>query len=720
MRFLICMLLAITSMLSAKFADTYIFYVATDGNDANPGTQEAPFLTLQRAQAAVRSLPSSAFSHQDVYVLLRGGIYRVQQTLELTPADSGREGHDVVYAAYPGETPVLNGAIQVTGWTLYDPTLGIYRAHVGNVNSRQLFVNGTLAQRARTTSYPAGFRPAWANGGIEFIVTTLNPTAWNDPSTWTNQTDIEAVILTQWKMMRVPLQSVIASDPSTGTGLLVMQEPAWNNSNVYFDVATGAPGVWSFWQVTWFENAYQFLTQPGQWYLDTAGGYLYYIPLAGQDISSADVELPLLEQFVQGQGTSHHPIHNIRFEGLTFNYATWLAPSSSNGYVSDQSAMLLLGPDHEPNVIGHDKHVVPSMGILQFIYAQNIAFSKNIFQNLGGVALQFWTGSQNNTIESNLFRNISSSAIELGGVSSADYHPNSAQLTKNNVISNNMINTIGTDYNDAAGIFVGFTKSTIISHNTIINVPWSGIAMGWGWGLLDKGSFPGVGGAVSGLWGEMDQLTPNKDCKIVSNWIENFLGVLWDAGAVYTTGRQGPTVSEGLLIKENVATGKRPAGGGNVFYNDGGTRCVHLDKNVSYNNPIGVSDYGPPPNPLDPLPYNPNPSKLNGVPYGSDHGGCRTYGDLKITGNWWYESPMPSNIVLYNYLLNLAAGFTPYIYDGFCDPCPYKHKGVSYPTELSYHHNHFGFFPKEMPSDILSNAGVKNRPSNIPQSLWNP
>ena len=68
---------------------------------------------------------------------------------------------------------------------------------------------------------------------------------------------------------------------------------------------------------------------------------------------------------LQGQGTSHHPIHNIRFEGLNFNYATWLAPSSNNGYVSDQSAMLLLGPDHVPNYIGHDKHVVPSMGNIQ-------------------------------------------------------------------------------------------------------------------------------------------------------------------------------------------------------------------------------------------------------------------------------------------------------------------------------------------------------------------
>ena len=87
---------------------------------------------------------------------------------------------------------------------------------------------------------------------------------------------------------------------------------------------------------------------PGQWYLDYAG-VLYYIPLPGQDIITADVELPVLETLVVGQGTLDNPIHNIRFEGLTFSYATWLGPNSDNGYVSDQSGCLLLGSGHEPN-----------------------------------------------------------------------------------------------------------------------------------------------------------------------------------------------------------------------------------------------------------------------------------------------------------------------------------------------------------------------------------
>ena len=78
---------------------------------------------------------------------------------------------------------------------------------------------------------------------------------------------------------------------------------------------------------------------------------------------------------------------------------------------------------------------------------------------------------------------------------------------------------MGAEYVDAAGIFVGFTKKTTISHNTISNVPWSGIAMGWGWGLLDKGSFPGLPNAYSGQWGMFTELTPNFENVIRNNKI---------------------------------------------------------------------------------------------------------------------------------------------------------------------------------------------------------
>lgn len=691
------------------------FYVATNGNDSNPGSESAPFQSLERARDAVRSLPNSAFEDQDVYVLLRDGTYRITQPFQLSPVNSGRKVHDVVYASYPNETAVISGGVQITNWSLHDALLNIYVADAPQQKSRQLYVNETRAVRAQTTPYPVAFLPSLSGGGIQYIMTAMNPAAWRDPSLWTNPSDIEAVILTQWKMMRVPVSSISSF---LGAGLLTMQEPAWTNSNVYFDKATNAPGIWAFWQVTRFENAYQFLTDPGQWYLDYHLGKLYYIPLPGQDITTADVELPLLETLVQGHGTLNNPIHNIRFEGLTFTYATWLTPSSSDGYVSDQSAQILIGTGHTPNYTGHDPNVVSTPGNLQFTYAHNIVFTGNIFEHLGAVGLQFGTGSQKNTIESNLFTDISSSAIELGGVALVDHHPtNEGYVTKHNLITNNLIRDVAAEYSDCAGIFVGFTKKTTISHNTIVNVPWSGIAMGWGWGLLDKDTFPGIANAYQGQWGTYNSLTPNSGNVIIKNRIHSFVNVLWDAGAVYTTGRQAASMDDALLIKENVASGKFPRGGSNIFYTDGGSRYIRLEKNVSYDNPIGVVFLGPPPPSGDPLPYPSLPSLGNNVPYGSDFGGCRTYGDIHYSGNYFLEAPLPQTIVLNNFINNSVLGKPPYSSEGFFDICPFVLHKVSYPTNLTYKHNHFGFSKSDIPQHLL-NAGVQDRPSTIPPEKW--
>ena len=691
------------------YCSSTTFWVSPDGKDDLPGTQLEPFRTLERARDAVRAVNAEQEQGEDIVVCLRGGTYPFEQTLVLDWRDSGRNGFDVVYRAAPGEHPVISGSIRVTDWSLHDPVSGIYRADVGHRGTRQLYVNGSRAIRAQTDSYPAGFRPTYVDifgipctGGIEFIPSSLNPRGWRDPFRWTNPQDIEAVIDTQWKMMRVPLDSVIPYPdyvpdplfPEFKTGLITLQEPAWLNANVFIDNSTLEPGIWSFWQVTRFENAYEFLNEPGEWYLNKATGYLYYIPRPDEDLATADVELPLLEVLVEGRGTLDRPVSNIRFEGLTFSYATWLDPSGSNGYVADQSGFHLVGKDHVPNIIGHDSNDVRTPGNVRFLFAHNITFRGNIFEHLGAVGLDFDTGSQCNTIEDNLFEDISSAAIQLGGISEDDHHPERReQVTRNNVISNNLIRHVAREYVDAAGIYVGFTRQTTISHNTIVDVPWSGIAVGWGWGLLDPGGFPGVVGAQSGEWGIYTTPTPNRDNKIIKNRIHGFLNLLWDGGAIYTTGWQGTSFANALLIEGNVASGKRPKGGGNTFYTDGGSRYIKLQNNVSFNNPQGVADFGPPPNKGDPLPYSSIPSDLNGIPYGSDRGGCRTYGDIKFVGNYWKNF-------------------------GFFDICPYSENGVSYPVNLISKHNQDIQGKADVPKSLLRAAGVQKRPAEIPADRW--
>ncbi|MGD0017406.1 MAG: hypothetical protein ABSC38_07830, partial [Verrucomicrobiia bacterium] len=187
---------------------------------------------------------------------------------------------------------------------------------------------------------------------------------------------------------------------------------------------------------------------------------------------------------------------------------------------------------------------------------------------------------------------------------------------------------------------------------------------------------------------------PNGNNRILNNRILGFLNVLWDGGAIYTTGRQGTSLANRLLIKGNVASGKRPKGGGNIFYTDGGSRYITLKNNVSFDNPQGVTDLGPPPQTGDPLPYSSIPSELDGIPYGSDSGGCRTYGDIRFVGNYWLNPE-------------------------FYDICPYTGPdGVSYPTNLTYRNNHVIQGEADVPNSILRAAGVRKSPATIPPDRW--
>ncbi len=74
-----------------------VYWVATGGDDAGPGTRDEPWATLQHAADTVR--PGAA-----VYV--RGGVY--EQLLEV--AASGTPGRPITFAAAPGERVVLDAS----------------------------------------------------------------------------------------------------------------------------------------------------------------------------------------------------------------------------------------------------------------------------------------------------------------------------------------------------------------------------------------------------------------------------------------------------------------------------------------------------------------------------------------------------------------------------------------------------------------------------------
>lgn len=74
-----------------------VYYVAPNGDDANPGAIDRPWRTIQKAA-------NTLTAGETVYI--RAGTYREQ----VVPQHSGSAGNFITYAAYPGETVTIDGA----------------------------------------------------------------------------------------------------------------------------------------------------------------------------------------------------------------------------------------------------------------------------------------------------------------------------------------------------------------------------------------------------------------------------------------------------------------------------------------------------------------------------------------------------------------------------------------------------------------------------------
>ena len=527
---------------SAVAAVQYSLFASPSGH-GKACTQSSP-CSLVGARDKVRTLNSNMTG--DIVVNLVNGTYQLGATFELSQSatvhDSGTNGFSVVYQAVKGANPILSGGQPISGWTQSDKVKNIFRANVGkSFDTRQLYVDGTRAVRARGEALDASLFTKTASG-----FTTPAIGAYSGMSTWANQANIELAGAREWKLFRCPVASI--------SGLnITMANPCWKNSQLHSA---------SFGTVSWVENAYELLDTGGEWYLDRSAGFLYYKPLSGQDMSSVKVVAPKLETLLSVTGTLDNPIQSIQFKGIAFSDATWLRPNSAEGYAPLQSGFVFQGnavlADQVQNLFKVPGNVVLSA-------AKSVTFERNTFERLGGVALSIESGSQGNTVIGNLFRDISGSGITIGHIN--DHHPSdSRSILKDNTVANNYITRIGEEYYDAVGIFGAYTENTLVAHNEIVDVPYSPISFGWGWGAADPGGAMGY-----------TTPTPAKNNKIQFNNLHDYMKKLKDGGGVYTLGAQ-----PGSVIANNYVHGGYLAPGNNKgsIYLDEGTQFYNVTKNV--------------------------------------------------------------------------------------------------------------------------------------------
>ncbi len=548
------------------------YYVSPSGTGT--GCTVAAPCSVTQAQTVVRAATASA--QGGIVVELADGTYALSAPLVFAVADSGANGHPIVWQAASGAHPVLSGAKPITGWTLSDSGKNIWKAAAPRAfATRQLYVDGKIAVRARTSvSRSSVSFNGTGIGGVPSSVAGVSQPG-----------RVEFHAIGSWTDRYAPVKELSGS---TAT----MVQPAWANNLWGFDTISSSYRP----STTWFENAYEFLDSPGEWYQDTAAGTLYYIPLPGQDMSKADVELPQLEHLLAVGGTLDAPAHDIMFQALTFSYTSWLNPNTSDGWADQQTGGYIHGdgkdegyPNGYPNFDSTRPVWWQMPGAVQVSAAKNVTFLRDRFVGLGSVALgignddnahKTGVGLATDTINVTgcVFTQIAASGIVVGGFRANAHHPSDQRMIDQNItISNNVIHDIGIDYRDADAILLTYAASSMVSHNEVYNLPYTGISHGYGWGQNDDGGSKEY--QMRGLY-QFQPLyttpTTSKNNQFVANYIHDNMQQMNDGGAFYEL-----SASPGTVFSKNYVKAPANSAGTNFgTYSDEGTRYLTFSQNV--------------------------------------------------------------------------------------------------------------------------------------------
>ncbi len=534
--------------VAGRAAEPVAFYVSPAGSDdwtgrlpaANAGRSDGPFATVARARDAVRQARQGDAAPRPYRVLLRGGIYRLNETLLFTPEDSGTPGAPVTYAAYPDEKPVLSGGRPITGWRKGEGgvwTAEVPQAKAGAWYFHQLFVNGERRQRARhpnqgylTTAGPLpGITPnrddknSDVRLGFTYRAGDLKP--------WAGLEDVNVTLYYDWD---TSMHWIAGLDEAART--------------VRFTNPSQWPVCyWERQQRYHLENFAEACDSPGEWFLDRKRGVLSYRPLPGERPDRAQIVAPYLRRLVEVRGEPEKGrfVEGLALEGISFQHADWDLEKTK---CAQMQAAVFLGA------------AIFGKGV------RRCTFTRCEVAHVGEYALWLERGCKENRVVHSEFRDLGGGGIRIGpeGVLGEEHLQSGF-----NTVDNCWIHHGGYAFSPAVGIWVGQSGDNTLTHNEISDLYYTGISAGWSWGYGPSLAHRNV---------------------IEENHIHDLgFGVLSELSAVYTLG-----IAQGTRIRNNLLhdTYDYRYGSWGIGL-DEGTSNVVVEGNVVYNHGYGIGlNYG--------------------------------------------------------------------------------------------------------------------------------
>ncbi len=526
----VCMLFTALSIhAEEREADYMKIYVSPQGNDNNNGSKDSPVKSLFVARDMARECEG------EVEIVLFGGEYHLSETLMLDSRDNNTK-----WTNYENEMPVITSAKKIEGWSLHDSEKNIYKAKVEDgFVTRQVYFNGEKAKRSRSISYNGGYNNLDRTCELGFRSRENREFYFyrNEVENWANYEDVEIHLLSAWvdNVFRLKkydennnfIQTTVDNGGTEGVvdaaAVKIQDIEAERIFNRAHPDLTGTTRGYASRSYYYFENAYEFIDEDTEWYLDAHSGTLYFKAPSGTDMEKAIISVPTMETLVKIEGDKNNKAENITFENIAFECTTWTRPSME-GLVGAQACQYTLTTTLDNKTTAYH---IPSGFYAE--YADSLLVKGCTFRNMGAMALDYYEGVTNSQIFNNEIYNIAASGISVAKFvqdEQTEYHTaynpaDKSEITKNIDVVNNNVHHIGTEYEGAVGIMAGYPENIVIAHNNISNVPYSGISVGFGWSDKDNAM---------------------KNNIIFANKLESLGEVLCDFGGIYTLSKQPGSV----------------------------------------------------------------------------------------------------------------------------------------------------------------------------------
>lgn len=555
-------------------------WVSPDGSDNNPGTKKEPIKSIRLAQRKAREWRrlNKPQVENGINIILKEGVYYLDEEIMLRPEDSGTETSPTVFMADEGAKPVISGGVIIDNWqmlTIEVPELpdkakgNVWVADIPEIGGhrllfRQMWVNNKKAVRAGTLN----------NGKLDRIISVdkENEILWipTPDFSMADMNQLEFVIHQWWAIAMLRVKSLEVVGEKTKVTFrqpesLIEFEHPWPAP--FIDEKKDLNGNSAF----YFVNSISLLNSPGEWYADINTGKVYYWPRENENLKEDQVIVPYLETLVKIKGSLDYPVSNIEFQGIQFMHTTWLRPSLK-GHVPVQAGWSIIDAYRlqewtlENGSRWENHHWIKRQTAgVTLEGANHIKFKRCKFKHMAATGLDLIRSTNNNLIEGCIFSDIGGTGIQIGyfgGIEHESHKPydpsDKREVCQYEIISNNLITNVTNEDWGCVGISVGYAHDITIEHNEVSHLNYSGICIGWGW---------------------TKEINCMKNNKVHANYIHHFAKNMYDVGGVYTLSAQPNSVISQNRIEslEKAPYAHIPEHYQYIYYDEGSSHIRAID-----------------------------------------------------------------------------------------------------------------------------------------------